>query len=313
MSDISLNITWWQAALWSLAIVFWPLTLLAAGALLWWWRRRRSWPARVAAVIFGLLWLVSAATNIGVLADQAKNRADYESELRSRQKTLARSAVIDGIALPARTVLTHDQTDPNALAAVDLPAPTRIGGVLVTGHAGLSDRRLDGTVTLAANAHIGEAFCAAETPARFASGKLVECRLAKPSRIRGIPCIGDINLEVGVVCTLAGHYVRYGYTWRAGTRLTDFTDLVWFRIGGQPPTLRVFGAPLAPESEVQFNHGTLASVDLRSNAAHFRGCAFDLIMTEGHRTVGRTMGACVLPQAPGSLFVALPDTTISKG
>src|SRR5581483_5389510 len=118
---------------------------------------------------------------------------------------------------------------------------------------------VDGTVTLAKDARIGQAFCSAATPARFAAGKLVECRLAGSSRLNGIPCSGDIDLENGVVCTLSATYKRYGYVWRPGTKVTDYGDLVWFRIGGLAPSLRVFGAPLGNGSEVQFNHGSIAS------------------------------------------------------
>src|SRR5690349_5689212 len=116
MSDISINITWWQVALWTLAMAFWPLTLIAFGAVFWWWKQRRSWPARIAATVLSVLWVGSATVNIGILADQAKNKSDYESDLRDRQTTLAHATVIDGINLPPGTVVTHGQGDPNELA-----------------------------------------------------------------------------------------------------------------------------------------------------------------------------------------------------
>ena len=78
------------------------------------------------------------------------------------------------------------------------------------------------------------------------------------------------------------------------------------------PRLRVFSAPLPPDSEVQFNHGAVASVDLRSNAARFRGCTFDLIMVEKGKTVGRTTGTCTLPIPRGNLYVPLPATAIGR-
>src|SRR5262249_50765404 len=161
-----------------------------------------------------------------ILADQAKNQADYLSDLHSRQRTLAQSTVIHGIHLPAKTVVTSNQSDPNELAAVDLPSPTTINGIPLVGHVGFSDGDLDGTMTLAHDAHIGTAFCSAQAPVRFVSGKLVECGLAKPSPIGGIPCSGAINLENGVVCTLAATYSRYGYVWRPQTKVTDYGDLV---------------------------------------------------------------------------------------
>jgi hypothetical protein len=312
VSDISLSFTWWEYGLLILALWFWPLTVLGLLAVLWWWKRRKSWPARIAAVLFVLLWIGSAGTHIIAFATEAKNQADYESDLRSRQATLTHTSVVSGIRLPAGTVVTHASDDPKELAGVDLPTATRIHGVPLVGHAGFAYGDLDGSVTLAHDARIGEAFCSSNGTTRFSSGKLVECRLARTSRIRGVPCTGTIDFENGIVCTLAGTYQRYSYTWRPGTKITDYGDLVWFRIGALAPSLRVFSAPLPPDSEVQFNHGAVASVDLRTNVARFRGCTFDLIMVEKGKTVGRTTGACTLPIPRGNLYVPLPATAIGR-
>jgi len=312
VSDISLNFTWWEYGLLLLALWFWPLTLIELGAVLWWWKRRKSWPARIAAVLFGLLWLGSAGTHVIAFATQAKNQADYESDLRSRQTTLAHASVVSCIRLPAGTVVTHASDDPKELAAVDLPAATVIHGIPLVGHAGFAYGDLDGSVTLARDAQICEAFCSTNVTTRGASGKRVECRLTRTSRIRGVPCAGSIDFENGIVCTLAGTYQRYGYTWRPGTKITDYGDLVWFRIGALAPTLRVFSAPLPPDSEVQFNHGAVVSVDLRTNPGRFRGCTFDLIMLQEGKTVGRPTGTCPLPTPRGSLYFPLPATVIGK-
>ena len=310
MSDISFTFTWWQYALMLLAIWIWPLTALAFLAGLWWWRRRKSWPARIAVILFGVLWIGSAGTRLMAFATQVKNQADYESDLRSRQTTLTHSAVVGGIRLPAGTVVTHGANDLSELAALDLPSATEIHGVPLVGHVALSYGDLDGTETLARDTHIGDAFCSAQGTTRFSSGKLVECRLAKPSRIHGIPCTGQLDFENGVVCTLAETYRRYDYVWRPGTRLTDYGDLVWFHIGALAPSLRVFSAPLPADSEVQFSHGLIASVDLRTSAARFRGCSFDLIMVQDGKTVGRTTGACTLPIPKGNLYVPLPAAAL---
>jgi hypothetical protein len=312
VSDISFTFTWWQYALLLLALWFWPLTFVELGVVAWWWRRRTSWPARIAAVLFGALWIGSAGTHVAAFAAQAKNRADYEADLRSRQTTLMRGTVVSGIRLPAGTVVTHGSGDSNELAAVDLPSATEIHGVPLVGHAGLAYGSLDGAVTLAGNARIGEAFCSAQGTTRFAGGKLAECRLAAPSRIHGVPCTGTLDLENGVVCTLGTAYPRYGYTWRAGTKITDYGDLVWFRTGALAPSLRIFAAPLASDSEVQFNRGAIASIDLRTNPARFHGCSFDLILIESGKTAGRPTGACGLPIPAGRLFVPLPASAIGK-
>jgi hypothetical protein len=312
VSDISFTFTWWQYGLLLLALWFWPLTLIELGAALWWWRRRKSWPARIAAVLFGLLWIGSAGTRVMAAATQAKNQADYESDLRSRQTTLTHASVVSGIPLPAGTIVTHASDDPKELAAVDLPAATEIHGIPLVGHAGFAYGDVDGSVTLARDAQIGQAFCSTNGTTRFSSGKLVECRLARASRIRGVPCTGTVDFENGIVCMLAGTYQRYGYAWRPGTKITDYGDLVWFRVGALPPTLRVFSAPLPPDSEVQFNHGGVASVDLGTNPERFRGCTFDLIMVEQGKTAGRTTGTCTLPIPKGNIYVPLPATVIGK-
>ncbi len=115
---------------------------------------------------------------------------------------------------------------------------------------------------------------------------------------------------MGVVCVLSRDYPRYGIVWGAQTKLTDFGDLVWFRTGTVAPSLRVFGAPLAANSEVEFEHGHLSSVDLRSDPPRFRGCTIELILVSGSSVTGQTAGACDLPtQLPGN--AVLPSTTLS--
>jgi hypothetical protein len=109
---------------------------------------------------------------------------------------------------------------------------------------------------------------------------------------------------------LAADYLRFGVVWRAQTKLTDFGGLVWFRTGPLAPNLYVFGAPLGADSEVQFNRGRIASIDLRSNPVRFRGCAIELIMIDGGAVTGQTTGACDLPRVPPG-NVALPATTVA--
>ncbi len=308
MSDISFTLTWWQVALWSLASAFWWLTIIAALAIVWWWRRRASWPARIVAGVATLLWGVSSVTNLLIIATQVKNQAAYESDLRSRQSTISRATTLEGMRLPAGTVVTRSDT--GDVAAVDLPAATAIGRIPVVGHAGISGGALDGEVKLARDVRIGDAACSSGASARFEAGKLTECLLAAPSTVRGVPCTGRVTLEPGIVCDLSGDYRRFGYLWRAQTKITDYGDLVWFRIGAHPPSLLVFGSPLAADTEVQFAHGTMASVDLRNTPARFRGCSIDLVLVQDRKVLGRTAGACSLPQAPNSMYVALPPAAL---
>jgi len=311
VSDIALNITWWAIALGLLASVFWPLTAAAAAALLWLRLRRASIAARAVAAVALLLWSVSVFANILMLVTQAQNAAQYRADLRARQTTLHSAATIDGMHLPAGTIVTRSGSEIfSYVAAIDVPHAVTIGGVPVVQHAGVNDGKLDGDVTLARDVRIGEAWCSSKEPARFTSGALIACTLARPSRIRGIPCAGTIDLQNGVVCTLGSEYRRYGIVWRAATTVTDYGDLVWFKIGPAAPNLFVFGLPLNPDSDVQFQKARLASVDLRSKPLSFRGCMFALILVRGASLLGQTRGVCALPTVPPG-YVSLPAKAVA--
>ncbi|HEY1867861.1 MAG TPA: hypothetical protein VGG70_06150 [Candidatus Cybelea sp.] len=311
MSDIGINITPWAIALGLLATIFWPLTAAAAAAVLWLLRRRASIAARIVAAGALVLWSASALTNILVFLEQARNARDYQASLRARQTTLHAAAIIDGMHLPAGTIVTRG--DPGSFAgivAIDVPRAVTIRGIPVVEHAGVDEGKLDGEVMLARDVRIGEAWCSSKEPARFDSGALTACILARPSRIHGIPCTGEIDLQNGVVCTLAAEYRRYGIVWRETTKVTDFGDLVWFRVGSVAPSLFVFSLPLNPDSEVQFQKARMASVDLRSKPVSYRGCSFDLILAHGRSLLGQTTGVCALPTVPPG-YVLLPAEAVA--
>jgi|HubBroStandDraft_4_1064222.scaffolds.fasta_scaffold00051_29 hypothetical protein len=309
MSDIDLQFTWWQIVLWILAPWFWPLTFGAVGAAIWVWRQRRSKVGWAVAIVVVGLWTISGATNLSILATRARNHAQYIADLRARQSTLAHGSVVAGVRVPAGTVVTRAAGWSGEVAAFDLPIATVIHGVPLRGHVGLSSGALDGEVRLARDARIGGIPCTARAPVRFEAGKLLECRLAESSRIRGVPCAGDINLESGLVCTLAADYARFGFTWRAQTKLTDYGDLVWFGIGPVPPSLQVLGSALPRDSEVQFAQGHVAGVDVRSHPLSFHGCAIQLIYVQGLAVTGQPVGACNIPEAHPGPYVALPART----
>jgi hypothetical protein len=311
VSDIDINITPWALALGLLASVFWPLTAATAAALAWLLLRRASIPARAVAVAALLLWGGSVFANILMLVKQAQDAAQYRAELRARQWTLHDAAIVDGMHLPAGTIVTRSGLEIfSYVAAIDVPHAVTIHGIPVVAHAGISDGKLDGDVTLARDLRIGEAWCSSKQPARFNSGSLIACTLARPSRIRGIPCAGTIDLQNGVVCTLSRDYRRYGIVWRQGTKITDYGDMVWFRIGAAAPSLFVFGMPLERDSEVLFAKARIASVDLRSRPVTFRGCRFDLILAHGTALLGQTTGVCALPTVPPG-YVFLPAEVIA--
>ena len=310
MSDISLHFTWWEVTLWLLAMWFWPLTVAAVLAALWLWRKPALWIARVAAAIVFVLWALSGGTLLMVAIDRARTGAQYESDLRARQTKLQNNTVLAGIHLPTGTTVTHAQDDTSDIVAVDLPSPVEIHGVPVTGHVPLDSGQLSGDVTLARDSVVDGVPCSAQQPLRLDSGKLVTCRLSAPSRVRGIPCLGDVDLQVGVVCMLAADYSRFGYKWRAQTKVTDFGDLVWFYIGPRPPSLYVFGSPLVSGTTVQFQNGRIASIDLQGNPVHFKDCTIDLISVEKGIVGGRNVGNCSLPPFPTGLYVKLPSSVL---
>jgi hypothetical protein len=311
VSDIGINISPWAIALGLFASVFWPLTAAAAAALLWLLFRRSSIAPRIVAAVAFLLWSISSFANILMLVSQAQNAAQYRADLRARQTTLHNAAIIDGMHLPAGTIVTRSGPEVfSYVAAVDVPHAVTIGGVPVVRHADVSDGKLDGEVTLAHDVRIGEAWCSSKESARFASGALIACTLARPSRIRGIPCTGTIDLQNGVVCALSSEYRRYGILWRAATTVTDYGDLVWFKVGPASPNLFVFGLPLNRDSDVQFQKTRMASVDLRSKPLPFRGCTFDLILVRGRSLLGQTQGVCALPTVPPG-YVSLPAEAVA--
>lgn len=311
MSDINIEFTWWQVVLWQLALSFWLLAAAAALTAIWAWRRPGSRVARATAIVAIVLWAGSGVVNLLIIGAHAQDSAAYSASLRARQRTLAQGTTIAGIRLPRGTVVTHgDDVAQRDVVAVDLPTAVEIRGVPVVGHVGLSGGALDGEVTLARNTRVGTAMCSSRESARFESGRLVECLLDDPSRIHGIPCSGSLDMQAGVVCTLARDYSRFGFEWRAQTKITDFGDLVWFRTGALAPSLRAFGSPLAPDSEVEFEHGRISSVDLRSRPAQFRGCTIELVLVQGRSVAGQTSGSCDLPRVPPG-NVALPSTTLS--
>ncbi|HXO18188.1 MAG TPA: hypothetical protein VN909_08450 [Candidatus Dormibacteraeota bacterium] len=175
MSDISLHFTWWQLALGLLAVGFWPLTAAAALPAFWVWRQRASRLAQVVAFVAIGLWAASGAASLLAIVARLNEGAQYSASLRARQRALPRTTVVAGMLLPSGTVLTRSSDEgSDEIVAIDLPAAVVIHGV-----------------------RVGDARCSAREGARFESGRLVECRLSAPSRIRGIPCSGDVDLQVG--------------------------------------------------------------------------------------------------------------------
>lgn len=285
------------------------MTIAALAAGIWVWSRRASRPAWVIGSVVAVLWVVSAVVNVTFEVDRVVSGHREDAAVRARQTTLARDSVISGLRLPRGTVITH--TIFGSIEALDLPSPATIDNVPLIGHVDLIGTMLQGQETLARDVVIGGIPCSASHPATFTEGKLASCVLAAPARVKGVPCAGEVDVDQGIVCTLASDYARFGYVWRAGTKLTDFQSPVWFRIGALAPSLRVVGAALGPDTEVEFEHGAVSGITLGSHPVPFRDCSIDLVIIDKASTVGRPVGACSLPSMHGSAYVALPSNALS--
>ena len=71
-----------------------------------------------------------------------------------------------------------------------------------------------------------------------------------------------------------------------------------------------FGKPLPADSEVQFAHGRIASVDLRSHPLPYESCTIGLILVHGTAIDGQAAGTCSLP-LDASGYVKLPATALT--
>ena len=307
MSDIDIKFPVWFDVVVLLMMAIWPLTAAAIAAGVGLWYGRKYIVVRVLAGIVIGLWLISAAMNLYGYIDNVRSERAYNADLKSRQQTLEQATTVSGIALPAGALVTVRSAGTDRIQELDLPSPAVVHGMPLTGHAEFNeDGKIDGYVTLARDATIETIPCSPAGKALFRDGALVECTLSKPTRIRGVPCTGVVDVDTGVECTLFADYRNYGVTWRAQTKVQDLRidHQAWFYVGPLPPTLRVLGAALPNGAVVSYENGRLKQIGLgvgfSGTPPSYRGCALDSIdVRENGTMVGRPRSACALPTRAG--------------
>jgi hypothetical protein len=192
--------------------------------------------------------------------------------------------------LPAKTVITRGYAKgPENIQSVDLAEPADVHGIPLMGRVEFDAAgRIDGTVTLAHDAPIEGILCSAESDAILLNGRLSSCTLAQAHTVRGIPCLGKLDITVGVACTLASRYERFGVVWQPQTFISDspLQGKTWFTIGPVAPSLRVLGTTLPEKTSVTYEHGQLSSINLGTRLVHFRGNAINVIDVRGDAAEG---------------------------
>src|SRR5579863_7494420 len=238
---------------------FWPLTLLAAIAIGFWLRRRKSTGTRMVAGIAVVFWVISAVPYFYYVGGEAVSRA----QLGSRQETLRDATTIAGIQLPAGTLVTHPSAAArDEIESLDLQREASVYGIPLTGNVTFDGGRPDGFVTLARDAEIGGVPCSAKAGVQLKRGTLETCTLSRPSRIRGIPCRGDLSLtDDGVQCTLASEYRQFGITWQPGTA-ASIGESASFDVMARAPNLYLMGSPLPGRAVIEFERGRLSGINL---------------------------------------------------
>lgn len=133
-------------------------------------------------------------------------------------------------------------------------------------------------------------------------GKLSECTLAHPRLVRGVPCMGRVNVVYSVQCTLASDYRRFGYVWRESTLVRDNGGgNVSFQIGPHPPNLTLLGSELPQDAEVTYDTGKLLSINLVSHPMRHGDCTIVQVLESN----GGFQAECA-----GGVTVALPANAI---
>ena len=294
VSDINIQLPWWWGPLLLVASAFWPLTAAAAAAT-WLWFRRTNAPTRIVSMLILALWTLSASLNLYRFVDDWRSNAHAGAELQSRQLILTEPRRIAGITLPAKTVVTRRYgKGAEDLETVDLVEPADIHGIPLIGRVEFNDAgQIDGTVSLAHDASIGGIPCSAKADTMVLSGKLATCTLTRPYTVHGVPCTGKLDVAVGVSCTLAKHYVRFGVVWSPQTYIDDspMQGKTWIKTGPAAPSLRLLGAALPEKTDIEYASGQLSTINLGTRVVHYDGSAINVIDVRGHVAEGEVARA----------------------
>ncbi len=307
MSDIGIQVPWWFGAVTILAATFWPLTVAVAGAGIWLFAARRSRIARIVAIVAGAAWVLSASIQLYAFADGTRAQAAGAAYDRAHRRTLASDTTIDGMQLPAGTVVVTGERD--RIASLELPGPAVLFGVPLAGTVELRDGKLEGSQTLARDATIDGLPCAAVDGASFEGGRLTDCRLARPATIRGVPCRGYVTVHADFLgCELARSYRRYGTAWHAGTDVRGGGNEATFTIGSHGPGPLLYGSHLPAGTMVVYRNAEVALISF-AGPFRYRGCTLAQIERRGGTVQATVQGACALP-ALANGRVAVPGLTL---
>jgi hypothetical protein len=290
VSDISLQFPWWFDLLLLVAAVFWPLTAAATAAAIWLWLQRSRLVVRIVTIPVLVLWVISASVHVYGAIDQWRSHAHAVAELQSRELTVTAPTRIGGIMLPPKSVVTRRYGGgAEDIEALDLAEPANVHGIPLIGRVEFDDAgQIHGTVTLAHDASIGEIPCSAKSSVIVLNGRLSSCTLALVHAVHGIPCRGTIDVTLGVECTLAARYERFGVVWPPQTFVNDSPPegKTWFTTGPIAPSLRVIGSALPNKSVVEYTHNELSRITLAPPFLHFGGKIIDAIDVDGDSAEG---------------------------
>jgi hypothetical protein len=285
---------------------FWPLTIVVAIGVFVWWRNRSAVFSRVIACLAVVLWLPSAATYFYYVGGEAV----WQTKLRSRQQTLQRTEVIAGIVLPAGTLVTYSPDRRNEIESIDLKEAASVYGIPLIRDVNFQNGHPDGYVTLDRDAMISGVPCSAQADVQIRDGALDTCTLSHPSRVRDIPCRGEVSLSIGTQCVLASDYQRFGVTWRAGTNVSIDGNAGSFDIMAGAPNLYLLGLPLPSRAVVEFDNRRLSGVNLTNSTWRFRGCLISDIKIQNGSVSAQPIGECKLPKGKDG-YAMLPANALT--
>ena len=304
MSDIDIQFPLWADALILLTWAFWPLTIAAIGAAIWLYVARTSRAAWVIASIIAVAWCISAGTNLFFRIDAARTDAASAAYDRAHQHTLTNDSVVNGMRLPAGTVVVTD--DSFRISSLELSKPTALFGVPLKDMVSLRDAKLDGSQTLQRDATVDGLPCSADDGVSFDGGHLTNCRLVHPTTVRGVPCQGYVAIHVNFLgCELATPYHRYNVTWYQGTDVRGNDADLTFTIGSRTSSLRVYGSALSKGTMVVYHDGTIAMVSFIT-PFHYRGCAITHIERRDGAMTADLESPCSLHPLPNGR-VSVPN------
>ena len=234
-----------------------------------------------------------------VITDTRKGRFSY---------SLSTSARINGWLLPPNTQVIHTLS---GHVQYVLGAPAELAHIPFSDQSPVTflNGKLDGRMDLSRDAVVGGFPCSDHYDVYFKAGRVIQCQLLRRTLIRGVPCAADDFGDDGTYldCTLASAYRRFGYTWPARTRIEIVTNgTSHMTTGPRPPDLRFLGRPLPPGSDVGFDGATI-TLDLKGRVV-YAGCHVTHVYAPpaGHGSMSAS------ESSQQCLGLALPPNALSR-